>query len=128
MVAVSITPRSDVENLALRKAQYLRTFLVVVIADALTVSLVPLSSIRPLGHSRFFDSTSQVFKIVWRIVPYSFKIRAKSNWGVIITSTIALLSMNHDYLYQNFKSNGGSVIITFEHVRYSTKFSTTTSR
>ena len=49
----------------------------VVIADALTVSLVPLSSIRPLGVSRFFDVTSHVFKIVWRIVPYNFKVRGK---------------------------------------------------
>ena len=61
MVAVSITPRSDVENLALREAQYLRTFLVVVIADALTVSLVPLSSTRPRGRATFFEFAPVTF-------------------------------------------------------------------
>ena len=67
------------ENPAPRDHRYLAQFLVVVIANALTVSLVPLSSTKRYGVARFFDFASQVFKIVWRIVPYNFKIIAKSS-------------------------------------------------
>ena len=67
------------ENPAPRDCQYHAQFRVVVVADDLTVSLVPLSSTRPHGVSRFFGFATQVFKIVWRIVPYNFKIRAKSS-------------------------------------------------
>ena len=67
------------ENLAPMDRSNLATFLVIVIADALTVSLVPLSSTRPLGICGNFRFGCQVFKVVWRIVPYNFKIRAKSS-------------------------------------------------
>ena len=79
MVEVSITRTFLFEYLAPRKVRNLRTVLVVVIAGALTVSLVPLSSTMLLGVLRFFNFTSQVFKTVWRMIRYNFKIRAKSS-------------------------------------------------
>ena len=55
MVEVMITPRPVdhfFEGIAI---QYHEHFRVVVIADALTVSFLSLSSTRPHGVSRFFD-------------------------------------------------------------------------
>jgi hypothetical protein len=48
------------ENLAPRDRRYHAHFLVVLIADALTVSLVPLSSTRFHGVLRFFNFASQL--------------------------------------------------------------------
>ena len=55
MVEVIITPKSVNHFFQGITIRHLAQFRVVVVADALTVSFVPLSSIRPHGNLRFFD-------------------------------------------------------------------------
>ena len=55
MVEVMITPRSVGPFLLGIASQHFLQFRVVVVADALAVSFLPLSSIRPHGNLRFFD-------------------------------------------------------------------------
>ena len=73
-LCASITPIFYFWKPCAKEARNLAIFLVLVIAGALTVSLVPLSSTRPHGVLWFFDFTSRVFKIVRWIVPYNFNI------------------------------------------------------